>query len=270
MRLQLLRPRFGHAVLGVFVAGVLIFLYAPIIYVCANALNRDPTLFHWRGLTWLWFRKVLNDADVRDAFVSSVEIGVASAAIGVTVALTAALWLRGRGSSIRSAVEASTYARLVIPEVVLAVALFVFFRRLDLQLGKYTVIIGHSVFCSAVAAIILDARVISLDTALEDAARDLGASPRRVFMRATLPQLWPAILGSALLCFTFSFDNLVTSFFLAGSGVQTLPMLIFGLVRIQITPFANAIGAGVMLITVLGLSLAALVTRLGSARTLLK
>jgi ABC-type spermidine/putrescine transport system permease subunit II len=252
----------------VFVAGVLLFLYAPIIYVCANALNRDPTLYRWRGLTLSWFRKAFNDADVRAAFVSSTEIGVASAVLAVGIALTAALWLRGRRTGIRAAVEASTYARLVIPEVVIAVALFVFFRRLDVQLGRYTVIVGHTIFCSAVAAIILDARVLSLNTALEDAARDLGATPARVFLRATLPQLWPAILGSALLCFTFSFDNLVTSFFLAGSGVQTLPMLIFGLVRVQVTPFANAIGAGVTLITLLGFSLAALATRTGSVRSL--
>jgi spermidine/putrescine transport system permease protein len=79
--------------------------------------------------------------------------------------------------------------------------------------------------------------------------------------------LWPAVLGAALLAFTFSFDNVVTSFFLAGAGVQTLPMFIFGLVRLQITPFANAIGVGVMLITLFGFALAAIVMRLGTSRS---
>jgi ABC-type spermidine/putrescine transport system permease subunit II len=151
--------------------------------------------------------------------------------------------------------EASTYMRIVLPEVVAAVGLFLLFRRLHVPLGMWTIAAGHVVFNSAYATIIIQARIATLTTTLEEAADDLGASPWRAFRRVTLPLLRPAIVVAALLIFTFSFDDVVTSAFLSGDDV-TLPVLIFGLMRFHVTPEVNAIGAGVMVITLVTFTLA--------------
>jgi ABC-type spermidine/putrescine transport system permease subunit II len=112
------------------------------------------------------------------------------------------------------------------------------------------VVIGHVVWNSAYATLIIQARVVTLDPALEDAAADLGANPWRVFRRVTFPGLLPGIVAAGLLVFTFSFDDVVTSYFLTGSGTAPLPVVLLSMIRFRITPEINAIGMLVMLFTV--------------------
>jgi ABC-type spermidine/putrescine transport system permease subunit II len=147
--------------------------------------------------------------------------------------------------------------RIVLPEIVAAVGLFLLFRRVNFTLGISTIVAGHVVFSSAYATVIIQARVATLSTELEDAARDLGAIPWRAFRRVTLPLLRPAVIVAGLLIFTFSMDDVVTSAFLSGNTV-TLPVLIFGLMRFRITPEINAIAAGVTVMTLVTFSLATL------------
>ncbi len=109
--------------------------------------------------------------------------------------------------------------------------------------------IGHSVWNTAYAFLIVQARLTALDPALEDAAADLGANQRQVFWRVTVPALVPGIVVAALIAFTFSFDDVITTFFLAGSTGNTLPVVLFGLIRFRVTPEVNAIGVLVMLFT---------------------
>jgi ABC-type spermidine/putrescine transport system permease subunit II len=117
-------------------------------------------------------------------------------------------------------------------------------------------VIGHTVWNSAYAAIIVQARMASLDPALEEAAADLGATPWRAFRRVTLSALMPAIIAAGLLAFTFSFDDVVTSVFLQGASNSPLPVVILGMIRFRITPEINAIGLLVMLFTVTIMSMA--------------
>jgi ABC-type spermidine/putrescine transport system permease subunit II len=130
----------------------------------------------------------------------------------------------------------------------------------------WTVVVGHVVFNSAYATIVIQARMATLSPTLEEAAADLGATPWRTFWRVTLPLLRPAIVVAGLLAFTFSFDNVITSAFLGGDQA-TLPVLVFGLMRFHVTPAVNAIAAGVMLITLVTfvLAIAVIGLRLGTA-----
>ena len=139
--------------------------------------------------------------------------------------------------------------RIVLPEIVAALGLLIVFRRVNFPLGLFAVIIGHVVFNSAYAIVVIQARLATMTTVLEDVAADLGARPWRVFRRVTVPFLLPALVVAGLLAFTFSFDDVITSSFLAGSNTETLPMLIFGLARFRVDPEVNAIGAGLMVIT---------------------
>jgi len=244
--------------LAIITMGVFAFLYAPIGLVLLNAFNRDELLVRWGGFTIAWFQSAIEDQRVRDDFRTSVAVAAASASISVVIAVTAGLWWRNATSRMRQILDATTYMRIVLPEVVAAVALFVLFRRLNFQLGVPTIVAGHVVFNSAFATVIVQARLATLDRTLEEAAADLGAPPRRVFRRVTLPLLLPAVIVAGLLTFSFSFDDVVSSTFLAGTGAETLPMLLLGLVRFRITPEVNAIGACVMAITMLSVGLALL------------
>jgi ABC-type spermidine/putrescine transport system permease subunit II len=252
--------RASSFVLPAFALLVLLCLYLPILLVVVNAFNKDQLLAKWGGFTFSWFREVISSGRIRDDLLTSVWIALVAASVSLVIAIPAALWARRATARGRRTLDATTYMRIVLPEIVAALSLFMLFRRLNLPLGAGAVVIGHVVFNSAYATVILQARLATMSRVLEEAAADLGAPPRRVFRRVTLPQMMPAVIVAALFAFTFSFDNVITSAFLGGSGVETLPMLVFGLARNRVTPELNAIGACLMLITTISLVLVVVVT----------
>jgi spermidine/putrescine transport system permease protein len=252
------RRRFLSAV-NLFSAAVFAFLYAPIVIVFVNSVNADRLLLGWDGFTIDWYKTALASERVRDDFYASVQIALFSTAISLAIAVAAALWARRASARARRLFDATTYMRIILPEVVMALALFVVLRRFDVSLGVWTIVIGHVVFNSAYATVVIQARLATMTSVLEEAAADLGATPWRVFRRVTVPLLMPAIVVAALLTLTFSFDDVVTSLFLGGANTETLPVLLLGKIRLHVTPEVNAIGAGVMLITMVSFALAALV-----------
>jgi ABC-type spermidine/putrescine transport system permease subunit II len=245
---------------------VLLFLYAPIGVVIANSFNGDGSLTSWGGFTLRWYQDAVEDSRVRAAAVTSLEIAAITTVISLVIAVTAGLWTRTASPLKRQALDASTYMRIVLPEIVAALALFLLFRRLGLELGLWAIVVGHVVFNSAYATIVIQARLMTLPTIYEDAAADLGARPRRVFQRVTLPLLAPAIAVAGLLVFTFSLDNVITSLFLSGGNAETIPILLFGMARFHITPELNAIGAAVMVVTTISFAATVGLGLLGTRR----
>lgn len=226
----------------------LLFMWLPLAVVLVNSLNADALLVGWGGVTSKWFREAFVDTQVREALVASLEVGVLTALLSLVVAVTGVLWWRGASLRGRRAFDVLVYARLVLPEVVFATALFLVFTRTGvIELGLWTTVLGHTVWASAFATVILQARARLLDRAVEEAAADLGCSPLGVFFRVTLRGLLPGILAAGVLAFTLSFDDVVTSYFLNGPRLTTLPLLVLGLIRFQVTPEVNAIGALVTL-----------------------
>jgi spermidine/putrescine transport system permease protein len=243
---------------------VLIFLYAPIALVIVNSFNGDKLLSSWGGFTTKWYSQAFSDDRIWAGFRTSIVIATIATAISIVIALATALWWRSATGRGRRTIDLTTYARLIVPEVVVALALFVFLRKLNIALGMMAVVIGHVVFTSAFATLVVQSGAATLPRDIEEAAADLGARPHRVLWRVTLPLLRPAIAVGALLSFTLSFDNFLTSQFLAGTNTETLPMLIYGLVRFRLTPEVNAIASGAMLVTVAALTLMVLVFALRS------
>jgi ABC-type spermidine/putrescine transport system permease subunit II len=237
-------------------AVVLAFLWLPLIAVAINSFNADQLAAGWGGLTSEWYGKALHDPDVRSGLKTTLIIGIASAVVSVAVGLSGALWWRRAPKRARAVYDGLVYARIIVPEVVFATAVFFLFYRFHFKLGLTAMIIGHSVWNSAYATLIIQARLVGLDPSIEEAAADLGARPWRVFRRVTLSALMPAIVAAALLAFTFSFDDVVTSSFLQGTADSPLPIVLFGLIRHGRTPEINAIGVLVMLFTVALMSLA--------------
>jgi ABC-type spermidine/putrescine transport system permease subunit II len=246
----------------IFTIIVMLLLYAPIVLVVIYSVNKDTALLSWKGFTWKWYSQAFHDPDVRSAFWTSVQVAVFSTALSLVVAITAGLWFRKASRRTRAWFDALTYSRIVLPEVVFALGLFILFQKLHIELGIMAIVLSHVVFTSAYATIIIQARFATMNESLEEAAADLGANRWRVFKRVTLPLLMPAVIVAGLLCLTFSFDDVIASQFLGGTNAQTLPVLVLGKIRLHVTPEVNAIGAGLMVITLVTFTMAGLITML--------
>jgi ABC-type spermidine/putrescine transport system permease subunit II len=239
-----------HWFSGLIALAVIVFLWAPLVIVAINSVNSDTLLVSWKGFTTHWYSQAAHNGTVQSGVKQTMTIALGSTAISLVLAVTGALWWRRASPRARRTFDGLTYLRIMLPEVVFAVALFLLFSKIQFPLGTTAVVIGHVVWNSAYATLIIQARVATLDPALEDAASDLGANPWRVFRRVTLPGLLPGIVAAGLLAFTFSFDDVVTSYFLTGAGTAPLPVVLLSMIRFRITPEINAIGMLVMLFTV--------------------
>jgi ABC-type spermidine/putrescine transport system permease subunit II len=235
---------------------VLLFMWVPLIVVAVNSFNQQTIMAGWGGFTTHWYGLALHDQNVQTGLRTTLYIAIASSLLSLAIAVSGALWWRRASPKARAVYDGLIYARIILPEVVSATALFFLFLKIHYTLGLTAIVIGHTVWNSAYAAIIVQARMAGLDPALEEAAADLGATPWRTFRRVTLSALLPAIIAAGLLAFTFSFDDVVTSVFLQGASNTPLPVVILGMIRFRITPEINAIGLLVMLFTVTLMSVA--------------
>jgi spermidine/putrescine transport system permease protein len=245
-----------HPISGLLSAVVIAFLWLPLVVVLIGSFDRNSLLTTFTGATGHWYSLAVHDANVRSGFETTLIIAVTSAALSLAVALTGALWWRRAPARARAVYDALVYARIVVPEVVFASALFFLFLKIHFTLGLPAIVVGHAVLNSAYSTLIIQARLVGLDPALEEAAADLGATPWRTFRRVTLITLMPAIIAAGLLAFTFSLDDVVTSYFLQGTSQSPLPIVLLGMIRFRITPEINAVGVFVMFLTVALMSLA--------------
>jgi spermidine/putrescine transport system permease protein len=225
-----------------------VFLFAPLILVVVNSFNDNPFRTDWRGFTFRWYDEAWSSDLALEAAKNSLMIAAVVAVTSAVLGTAGALALHRARRWSRGFLQGTTYARIVIPELVLALALLIFLVRSGIPRGFAGILIGHTVFCSAYVTVIVSARLAGRDPATEEAARDLGATGFRALWRVTLPEIRPAIVAGSLLAFTFSLDNVVTSFFLQG-GTTTLPLVIFGLIRFEVSPVVNALGTTLMAVT---------------------
>jgi ABC-type spermidine/putrescine transport system permease subunit II len=206
-----------------------------------------------------------HDGEFRSDIGTSAVVAALATAASVAVALLTVLGSARLSRGTQTAFTMLTYARLMLPEVVSGVGLFLLFKKLDIGLGLIPVVIGHAVFCSAYATVVIHARYAGVSSRFAEAAADLGAGPWRAFRKVTIPLLAPAIVVAALLSFTFSFDDVVSSTFLSGASVETVPMMIIGMIRRGVTPEVNAVAVTVMVVTLVTLVLVALAANVRSA-----
>ena len=233
---------------------VYLFLWVPIAVLAVFSFNTGRQTAIWRGLTLDWYRRLLaNDALLASVRNSLIAAGLTTL-IATVIGTLAALALRRAGS--HGATLALLFLPMVIPEVVLGAALLTFFGTIGLRLSLVTVVIAHVVFSVSYVTLVVRARLAGLDPALEEAARDLGAGPFETFRRVTLPLIFPGIAASALLVFTLSIDDYVVTSFVAGVGATTLPLHVYSMLRVGVTPEVNAVST-LLLAGTIGLIVAA-------------
>ena len=226
-----------------------VYLYLPIVVLVALSFNANRIATLWTGFSLDWYLKVMDNENILRATRNSLIIACGATALSTVFATMAALAMSGRRFRGMAAINAMLGLPLLVPEIVTAVASLLFFLALGMELGLVTVLIAHTVFCIPFAYLPIRARLEGLDPRLAEAAADLYAGPFATFRRVTLPLILPGILSGAMLAFIVSLDDFVITFFVAGGGDTTLPVYIFGLIRMGITPEVNAVSALLLLVS---------------------
>lgn len=244
------RRRGGGYGLGLATLLVYLFLYAPIAVLVLFSFNRSRLSGRWLGFTGAWYATLWRNEQIFHSLLNSLVVGVAVTLVCVFFGTLAALVFARARLRGRSLLDAVVYMPLLIPEIVIAVALVIFFSRAGLGLSLTTVIIAHTTFCISYVIIVVGARLAGRDRSIEEAAMDLGANEWKTFFRVTLPMAAPGILSAALLVFTTSFDDYLITSFVAGVRSTTLPLVIYSMLKRGITPEINAVSTVILAATI--------------------
>jgi putrescine transport system permease protein len=245
-----------------------VFLYLPIITLVALSFNASPLVTSWGGFSLRWYTKLMGDTVLIEGFVLSLKIAFLTACGSVVLGTFAAVALvkypRFRG---RTLFNGMVNAPLVMPEVIIGLSLLLMLVSVQRALGfpergVFTIWLGHTLLGMAYASVVIASRLRDMSPALEEAARDLGASAAEVFFLITLPLIAQAMLSAWLLTFTLSLDDVVLSAFLSGPGSTTMPITIFSRARLGLDPTVNAVAT----LTVLVVSAAVVVGSAWMAR----
>jgi spermidine/putrescine transport system permease protein len=221
-----------------------LFLYIPLMVLVVFSFNDNEISFNWVSFTTSWYADFWYTQDIWDAFYNSLI--VATSAVFLSLSMSSLFIFFTTRSYVKKMLTLF-YINLAIPEIVLAVGLMSFFYFFSIPLGMITLIAAHTVLGLGYVAPIIYDRYTELDKRFMEASLDLGATPWQTFRLIVLPLLSPALVSSALLVFILSFDDFVLSFFCAGGSTQTLPMYIFSVLRVGVSPTVSALSA-VMLV----------------------
>ena len=242
------------------------YLFVPILIVIVYSFNSSNSLQVFGGLSTRWYRAFWNDPQIKDSLVASFEVAAVTMVVATILGTLLAFGLvRARGR-IGGSANILMLLPLITPEIVTAVGLLLLFGRVGTTLSLKTIILGHITFSISYVTVIVRARLSLLNREVEEAAMDLGATELGALRLVTLPALYPAIAASALLVFVLSFDDFVTSVFVSGAGTSPLPVRIYSLLRVGVSPEINAVGTTMIAIT-LFIALATLPLLLWRRRT---
>jgi spermidine/putrescine transport system permease protein len=221
-----------------------VLLYAPllsmVVYSFLGPISGPGSPNEW---TLIWYRKVIANEQVLDAFEISLWVGFWSTVLATVLGTAAAVALERYRFPGRKTFDALIHLPLIMPEIVLGLSLLIWFVVLRITLGSFSIILAHITFSISYVIITVKARLDGFDYSLEEAARDLGASSFQTFWKVTFPLIWPGILSGALMAFTLSFDDFLITFFTAGVGSDTLPLKIYAMIKFGVSPEINALSA---------------------------
>lgn len=253
----------------IYALAVYLFLYIPIGVIALFSFNAGRHASQFQGFSVQWYGKALSNPFVVDALQTSLTVALSSAVLATLFGTMAAMALQSVKGRLRLAFDALIYIAVMVPGIVIGIATLIALVTLfgwvnpvlealwplaseapQLTLGYGSLIAAHGLFTMALIIIIVRARMAGMDRSLIEASADLGATPWGTFRQVTLPQIFPGILAGFLLAFTFSFDDFIIAFFVAGSQT-TLPVYVFSSIRRGVTPEINAIGTMVLAVSLI-------------------
>jgi spermidine/putrescine transport system permease protein len=243
--------------LSVYALIVYAFLFAPIVVLIIYSFNKARRGLVWQGFTFDWYPRLFANDELLDALIVTLEVALVAVIVSTVLGSLLGLGLarirfRGRGAT-----ETLLLVPMITPEIVMGLALLLFFLQLFDAHGSVAQLwVAHITFCVSYVAVVVRARAANMDPRLEEAARDLGASAWGAFRYVTLPLIAPAVLAGGLLAFSLSFDDYVVTTFNSGVGSSTLPLYIYGRIKFGVTPEINAISTIIVAITAIAILIA--------------
>ena len=254
----------------VYLIFVLIIMYIPILVTIFYSFNESKLSSVWGGFSLKWYQTLFADHDIWEALGNTLILAAVSCALSIVIGTLGAYGMsKLKGKRIEKFNSTITYLSrlpIMIPEIILGMVFLAVLSFMGLPFGMLTLIIAHTSFCIPYIFIQVHSRLIGMDKSLEEAAKDLGASPLRAFFDITLPNLLPAIASGTIIAFAMSIDDVVISIFTTGPTVNLLPIKIYTRVKTGVTPEINALAALMFLFTIIMVVIADTIARKGEKR----
>ncbi|WP_035602276.1 ABC transporter permease [Haloferula sp. BvORR071] len=229
---------------------VLVFFYLPIGFLVMNSFNKSRYASNWGGFSTYWYERLWERTDILAALGNSVKIATMASLLSMVLGTAAAFALERYKSKLQDAHRLLVTVPLVLPDILMGMSLLLLFVSFGAQLSLYTITIAHVTFCLSYVALVVQARLQDFDFNVVEAARDLGATKTQAFIKVTLPLLAPGIFAGGLLAFTLSIDDYVITYFVKGPGSDTLPTLVYSMIKkSKDLPVINALSSLMLLVT---------------------
>lgn len=246
---------------GSFMALIYAWLYIPIIILIVNSFNQSRFGIHWQGFSLTWYRTLLHNDSLLQAARHSLAMAVLSASAATLIGTLTAVALFRYHFRGKTFVGGMLFVVMMSPDIVMAISLLVLFMLLGISLGFWTLLFSHITFCLPFVVITVWSRLKGFDVRMLEAARDLGASERIIMTRIILPLALPAVVAGWLLSFTLSMDDVVVSSFVTGPDFEILPLKIYSMVKVGISPEVNALATLLLALSLVMVVLSQLVAR---------
>ncbi len=244
-----------------YLVSILVLLYLPIAVLVINSFNASKYGIHWAGFTWKWYIKLFANESMMQAAGHSLLIAVTSASIATIIGTLAAVALHRYQFKGKAILSSMVFISMLTPEIVLAIALLIIFILVGIQLGFWSLLLGHITFCLPFVIVAVYSRLKGFDMKMLEAARDLGATEGKVFMKIILPLALPAVAAGWLLSFTLSLDDVIVSAFVTGPGYEILPLKVYSMVRVGVSPEVNSISTVLLMVSLVMVIISQLLLR---------
>ncbi|MGO5277019.1 extracellular solute-binding protein [Holdemanella porci] len=226
---------------------LLVFFYAPILFMIIFSFNSSKSLTHFTGFSLRWYEAMLKNHGMMESLYVTIIIALLATIISTIVGTITAIGLSKSKKVLRAFVSQVNDFPIMNPEIVTAIGLMLLFITFQIEKGFVTLLLAHIAFCIPYVILSIMSKIKSLDPNLADAAMDLGATPWQALVKVIVPQIMPGIVSGALIAFTMSFDDFVISYFVTGQGVKNLSIMVYTMSK-RINPSVNAISTVVVLL----------------------
>ena len=234
----------------VYVLLFLLLLYTPIAIMIGYSFNNSELDVGWSGFTFRWYGELFASADAKRAVINSIIVSGCSTVISVLIGAFAAVGFHKFDFKGKDALDSFFYIPTIVPVMLLGVSLLALYDICHIPLSKVTIIIAHVTFCAPVTFNTIRVALNGFDKSIEEAAMDLGCSQFQTITKVILPNVVPSMISGGLLAFTFSLEDVLTTFFVAGPKDETLSMYIFGQMKAGMKPTLNALSTLLIVVTV--------------------
>jgi len=227
---------------------IYLFMYAPLLVLMVYSLTPTEYGVAWEGFTLKWYRAVFANENIQDALKVSLMVAIPCVLISTAIGTITALTLYRSRFMGMALYQGILYIPLIMPDLVIGISLLLFYTFVNLELGILSILLAHVSFSIPLTTLVIIARMQRIDRTLEEAAMDLGADEWATMWKVTLPLLKPGILAAALLTFPWSFNDFVITFFVSGIGSSTLPIRVYSMIRLGVSPMVNALGTLIVVV----------------------